>query len=64
MALLGLHSEKLGFPQNLGQAAGDGECSHCPGRGDQDRSPGILWAGTRRLPFGEQGIKKSSFSLE
>ena len=45
-------SETLGFSQNLGQAARDGERSHCPGPVDQDGEVReILWEDAQRLSF-------------
>lgn len=57
VTLLSLLSEKFAFSQKLGQAAGDGERSHCPGPGDQDREvQEILRADERRLPLGKLGV--------
>lgn len=51
-----LLSEKLGFSQKLGQAAGGGEGGHSPGLGGQDEEvQEMLWADTRSPPFGELG---------
>lgn len=65
MTLPALLSEKLGFSQKLGQAANNGERSHCPGLGDQNGEvPEVLWADVQRLSFWELGVWESSFTQE
>lgn len=52
VTLLSLLSEKLAFSQKLGQAAGDGGRSHCPGLGDPDEeAQEVLWAVKEGCPL-------------
>lgn len=52
MTLPSPFSETLGFSQSLGQAARDGERSHCPGPVDQEGEVReILWEDAQRLSF-------------